>query len=140
MTASPLDGFLPDFGGRQDCTGLDPDLFFPDAPGQEQFRAREVAALCGSCPVRDACLEYALANNVVGVWAGTTTAERRDLRRRAGISANQQQRRSARSRQTVAELARKGFTSEQIIAHTGLNEQTVYRVLRKVHTGRDRVA
>lgn len=70
------------------CRGVNPDVFFPDK-GQSVARAR---AICARCPVRDACLEYALAagsNHVdVGVWGGTTTRERRQIRnaRRPGRS------------------------------------------------------
>jgi hypothetical protein len=36
-----------------------------------------VAELCGGCPVRHDCLKEALETRSVGIWAGTTTAERR---------------------------------------------------------------
>ncbi|GAB3724328.1 WhiB family transcriptional regulator [Nocardiopsis nanhaiensis] len=38
------------------------------------WRARQV---CGGCPVRQVCLEWALAaNEPYGIWGGTTPAER----------------------------------------------------------------
>jgi len=41
-------------------------------------------AICASCPVREPCLAYALANKSLrGCWGGTSEAERRELRRRA---------------------------------------------------------
>lgn len=123
---------LPDFGGQQSCLSVDPELFFPDQGGLEQSRADELSDLCGECPVRDACLEYALAHNVSGIWAGTTTAQRRTLRRRSGVTINAQQQRLARARRTVADLTGRGLTSEQIIAQTGIHEQTVYRVRRQL--------
>jgi len=40
-------------------------------------------AICEGCPVRQECLQTALADrNLFGVWGGTTEAERRRLRRR----------------------------------------------------------
>ncbi len=58
--------------------GVDPEWFFPVGdPGAEE-RAR---AVCAGCPVRDACLAYAMEHAVQGIWAGTTTEERRDWRR-----------------------------------------------------------
>ncbi len=40
-------------------------------------------AVCAGCPVREACLAYALANkSLKGCWGGTSEAERRELRRR----------------------------------------------------------
>lgn len=121
---------LPDFEGRQACLQVDPDLFFPDQPGQEQFRAKEVRDLCGACPVVEACLEYALATSVSGVWAGTTTAQRRQMRRRARVTTNPQQQRLVENRRTVRDLTRKGLTAAQIVAQTGIHEQTVWRVRR----------
>jgi hypothetical protein len=39
-------------------------------------------AVCARCPVVDACLEYALADDeLVGVWGGTSEVERRAMRR-----------------------------------------------------------
>lgn len=133
MTGQTPSFNLPDFGGQQACLQVDPELFFPDQPGQEQFRAKELQSLCTQCPVVTQCLEYALANTVSGVWAATTTAQRRKLRKRAG-STNPQQQRAARDRATVQDLARKGLTSRQIIDQTGLHEQTVWRALRAMPT------
>jgi WhiB family redox-sensing transcriptional regulator len=39
-------------------------------------------AVCASCPVREECLAYALADkDLVGMWGGTTERERREMRR-----------------------------------------------------------
>ncbi|NUR84019.1 MAG: WhiB family transcriptional regulator [Nonomuraea sp.] len=67
------------------CLSADPDLFFPisdEGPGRTQVRvAKEV---CGRCPVREACLRYALdTRQAHGVWGGTDPAQRRALTRRA---------------------------------------------------------
>jgi len=40
-------------------------------------------AICEDCPVRQECLQTALADrNLYGVWGGTTQAERRRFHRR----------------------------------------------------------
>ena len=69
------------------CVGLDPDLFHP-ARG-DMGTIAEAKAVCAGCPVREACLDYALANSEhFGVWGGTTERERRrlrNLRRAAGV-------------------------------------------------------
>ncbi|MDX3228092.1 WhiB family transcriptional regulator [Streptomyces sp. ME19-01-6] len=68
------------------CVHEDPEMFFPvgvagPAAQEQQARAKEV---CGRCPVREECLEYALSVGVThGVWGGTNEEERRALRRRA---------------------------------------------------------
>lgn len=62
------------------CAQTDPSLFFPEA-GDD---GREAKAVCYRCPVRRACLVYALKNDENhGVWGGMTVRERRALRRQA---------------------------------------------------------
>lgn len=62
------------------CLGEDPDLFFPEA-GESN---REARAICARCPVRQPCLDWALANQApgqeVGVFGGTSGRERRRMR------------------------------------------------------------
>lgn len=59
------------------CRGLDPDLFFPER-GASLAPAK---AVCATCPVTEACLEYALEHHEPGVWGGTGDIERRRIRR-----------------------------------------------------------
>lgn len=60
------------------CAETDPDAFFP-GDGESPRPAKRV---CAGCFVRQECLGYALANpSLLGVWGGTTYAERRELRR-----------------------------------------------------------
>ncbi|HEX6518300.1 MAG TPA: WhiB family transcriptional regulator [Nocardioidaceae bacterium] len=60
------------------CTQTDPEIFFPDR-GDNSHDARQV---CGICPVRALCLEWALAlPEQYGIWGGTTESERRRIRR-----------------------------------------------------------
>ena len=65
------------------CRGCDVELFFPvgvTGPAVEQIEAAKV--ICGECPVRVECLEFALLTNQgAGVWGGATEEERRKLRR-----------------------------------------------------------
>jgi WhiB family redox-sensing transcriptional regulator len=61
---------------RGACLVVDPDLFFN--PNTEHA-AKQV---CLRCPVRGACLDYALGcGEKHGVWGGTTEAERLELLR-----------------------------------------------------------
>jgi WhiB family redox-sensing transcriptional regulator len=63
---------------RSACRGRSIDEFFPE-PGASTAAAR---AVCASCPVRDDCLAFALADRATqGIWAGTDEVERRALRR-----------------------------------------------------------
>ena len=63
------------------CADAPGELFFPD--GDDPEEATAAFALCGSCPVREACLTFALrTNQSEGIWGGMLADERRRLRRR----------------------------------------------------------
>ncbi|MFF0144916.1 MULTISPECIES: WhiB family transcriptional regulator [Amycolatopsis] len=66
---------------RAACQDEDPELFFPISdvgPGARQVA--QAKAVCARCPVRQACLSYALDNGLSnGVFGGTTELERRKL-------------------------------------------------------------
>lgn len=61
------------------CRDLDTAIFFP-----ETEEAVAVAkAICATCPVREACLEFAIVTRQDdGVWGGLDENERRRVRRR----------------------------------------------------------
>jgi WhiB family redox-sensing transcriptional regulator len=59
------------------CAETDPDAFFPEKGGS----TREAKRVCTGCPVRAACLDFALANDErFGIWGGLSERERRRLR------------------------------------------------------------
>ena len=61
------------------CRGADIDLFFPVSE-DDAGPAKEI---CATCPVREACLEWAMATHQEdGIFGGMTATERRRLRRR----------------------------------------------------------
>lgn len=71
---------------RQDaaCRDLDTAMFFPDTDKE----AGAAQAVCATCPVRVACLEFALVTRQDdGVWGGLTENERRRVRRRRQVAA-----------------------------------------------------
>lgn len=74
-----------DLSWRKQATCRRPEyptwMFFP-ARGDSRTiaAAREV---CARCPVADQCLDFALATNAEGVWAGTSERQRRALRKAA---------------------------------------------------------
>ena len=60
------------------CAQTGADFFFPE-PGSS---VREAKRICGLCPIRSACLEYALDNDErFGVWGGLSEKERLALQR-----------------------------------------------------------
>jgi WhiB family transcriptional regulator, redox-sensing transcriptional regulator len=66
------------------CRGLDPEIFYPASDDD----AATAKAVCDTCVVREACLEYALSNREHdGVWGGATERERRRIVRQRRKSA-----------------------------------------------------
>lgn len=60
------------------CAQTGAQFFFPE-PGNS---VREAKRICAACPIRSACLEYALNNDErFGVWGGLSEKERYGLRR-----------------------------------------------------------
>ncbi len=49
------------------CWAVDPELFFAETPAGVEF----AKAICGPCPIRDACLAGAIERREPwGVWGG----------------------------------------------------------------------
>jgi WhiB family redox-sensing transcriptional regulator len=70
------------FDGTQLCKSVDPDLFFPE-DYTSRITVLEAKAVCQSCPLTTACLEYAMSDRSLdGIWGGTTPQDRKNLRRR----------------------------------------------------------
>lgn len=60
------------------CLDADPEAFFPEKGGS----TREAKRICTACPVRNECLEHALANDErFGIWGGLSERERRRMKR-----------------------------------------------------------
>lgn len=66
------------------CQTMDPDLHFPVGTTGPALAQTELAKLnCDRCPVREACLDWAIRNGVeFGIWGGHTPEERRAIQRR----------------------------------------------------------
>ena len=74
----PTDGDEDQWQERALCAQTDPEAFFPEKGGS----TREAKRICLGCDVKDACLEYALANDErFGIWGGLSERERRRLKR-----------------------------------------------------------
>jgi WhiB family redox-sensing transcriptional regulator len=78
-------GKYPRFEGRgvPPCATADPAIYFPERTNgfssTPEFRMAK--KICSTCPYRKPCLEWAVENNELGLWAGTTERERRAIRR-----------------------------------------------------------
>ena len=86
IPASSLTLANADYTWRRDaiCRDTDPDLFFPvGTTGYALVQIDRAKEVCGECPVKVDCLDYALETNQdSGIWGGTSEEERRTLRRR----------------------------------------------------------
>jgi WhiB family redox-sensing transcriptional regulator len=65
------------------CRGPQAEIFFPPAHAErkEEKLQREAQAklVCRGCPVRQTCLEYAIAiNEPHGIWGGMNEMERKN--------------------------------------------------------------
>lgn len=82
-TESP-DRSTPPVLEREDraCAGIDPEVFYPDRGDSKT--AKQARELCGRCPVRQPCLDWAVETRQRwGVWGGTTPEERKAILRRS---------------------------------------------------------
>jgi WhiB family transcriptional regulator, redox-sensing transcriptional regulator len=71
---------------RAACRGIDVEIFYPAT--DEDIDTGAAKAVCGVCPVRQACLEHALAHRErEGIWGGATERERRRILRQRRKSA-----------------------------------------------------
>lgn len=60
------------------CAEYEPEMFFPKI-GESDIYAKRI---CGMCPVREECLEWALENNELhGIFGGTSVKGREKIRR-----------------------------------------------------------
>ena len=63
------------------CRGVDPAVLYVDEDDVAGLAAAK--ELCAACPVRDDCLEHAIASREkIGVWGGMTPRERQRVIRR----------------------------------------------------------
>jgi WhiB family transcriptional regulator, redox-sensing transcriptional regulator len=71
------------------CAGIDTALFFPEEESEHLDRqSADAKSVCADCPVKMACLEFALRTNQPdGIWGGMNETERRRERRRRRRSA-----------------------------------------------------
>lgn len=97
------------------CAQTDPDAFVPDKGGST-VQAKKI---CGTCPVRQQCLDYALANNERGIWGGTSDTERAKMR-----NGNQTQ---EQIRARIKRAHENGTPALELAAIYGVSVRTVQR-------------
>jgi WhiB family redox-sensing transcriptional regulator len=74
------------------CRLEPPSTFFP-SDGVGVIVAQQI---CAACPVRERCLEYALANRIEhGVWGGASERQRRRLLKKRSLTVKAEGRNAA---------------------------------------------
>jgi WhiB family transcriptional regulator, redox-sensing transcriptional regulator len=82
------------------CAQADPEAWYPEKGGS----VREAKRICGACPVRAACLEFALdSGEIWGIWGGLSERQRRPL-----LAAREHGPGAVREREPAAALCRSG--------------------------------
>lgn len=76
---------IRDWQLRAACRGPAAELFYPPVAGEardeRRRREQQAKAICSSCGVQSACLDYAMRTEELhGVWGGLSEHERRALR------------------------------------------------------------
>lgn len=81
---SVIDPAVTDWQEMAACRDSEPSLFFPiGTTGLALEQIAEAVAICQTCAVKDACLQYAFeSNQESGVWGGYAEDDRRRLRKR----------------------------------------------------------
>ena len=83
MSTPNLRGIVasPEWMAAAACRESDPALFYPETG----HSSRDGRAVCARCPVRAACLAYAIEHREYhGVWGGLSERQRRHLRETGG--------------------------------------------------------
>lgn len=65
---------------QANCRGILTNIFFPEE--NEVLVGAAAKKVCRRCPVKEECLQWALDHDEVGIWGGTTDAQRDSIRRK----------------------------------------------------------
>lgn len=109
----------PAFNGSEPCRS-NPNAW---TPKDEASQVAEYAKnRCGPCHVRDACLAWGLSNDEVGIYGGTTTAERQEI---TGRVRTIKQPLKSDTIGAVHQLQAEGFSISQTARELGIHMTTV---------------
>lgn len=86
-TNRPWTGLPSEWIENRACTTGDTPVFFGENDPSRlrvKFAEMEAKAICRECPVKDPCLDHALAADEHGIWGGTTRDERHSMKKALG--------------------------------------------------------
>ena len=73
------------FREEANCADTDSEAFFTTEGTSTYSNISMLRRICGSCTVKEDCLDYALKHEVLGYWGNTTEHQRRKIRQRLNI-------------------------------------------------------
>lgn len=113
------------------CSQTDSDLFFPEGRGgQIYYAVGKAKEICGRCPIRPACLDWALEmGEVWGVWGGLDEKERRALLRERMEYASAYDRCIA-EQEYIEQRVAEGASQREIAGELGVGHSVVGRAVR----------
>lgn len=100
------------------CAGVDSEVFFPATSSG----VKTARIICAPCPVKADCLAFALDCDPMGVWAGTTRRERREMvrdRTRPVAGREQRQDALAKGRATATRRANERLDELAVLLESG---------------------
>jgi WhiB family redox-sensing transcriptional regulator len=99
-------------------------MFFDDT------RYGEAKAVCAGCPLRTACLAYALECEEFGVWGGATPEERTSIRGTQSVWTPEERLLAQELRDRLAS----GQPMRSVAEWSGVTERTLYRWVAEVES------
>ena len=99
------------------------DYFFPDSMHEWEERTESLRKICGGCPHKVDCLQYALENEIEeGFWGGLTPKERSKLQPKKENDRNKRYR-------EIQEYLKLGLTEDEIVQKLLIRKQSLKRTL-----------
>lgn len=113
------------------CRQVDPELFFPVGHTLGWSKQIEQAKqVCNRCPMRSACLEWALSTGQwSGVWGGMTETERRTLAR-GRVDRGRSYELCIEQQELIEQRLAEGLTHREIADELGVGHSAVGRACR----------
>ncbi len=124
---------MSDWRHSAECRDYDPETWWPiGTTGPAVQQAEDAKAICRTCPVIEACLDYALAERIDhGIFGGLTEDERRLLKRRQARAADRTP--AQRVRALLAEATARGITYSEMERLTGMARASLAYVANGKH-------
>jgi WhiB family redox-sensing transcriptional regulator len=127
-----------DWRARAACQYVDPDLHFPESTKSgSRKHFDEAKRVCAACPVKQACLEWALATGqTAGVWGGKSPRERKGMGRPRATYLDKCLSQQAWIEKQIA----RGVSQNAIARQLGVNKTAMSQAVRQFNVEREQAA